>query len=329
MRRSPPGTGYLAYDTRRDMLVAYLPYANMLWEFDGFQWEERTLASSSPQPPSVLGAAFAYDEARGVCVLFGGAASGSASSLTSTWEYDGAHWTERPLPAAGPTPRRMPSMVYDSTHARLVIYGGNDLVSQSGSNRQTWAYDGASWTLLDSSGPNIGTDIAIACDSVRDRIVALSDNLYGMQTWEFDGAHWSQRLITGPSARSGGQMAYFPGIHQCIYAGGSNQSDTWSYDGSTWTRQVSGMPPRIPSKLVYDSLRQAITFVGGDSLSANGLYTVEHRDLWRFNGASWTNPLSDGPTTALAEPDDWSNHTAFVPGLSRFEAIGMQANSLA
>jgi hypothetical protein len=61
------------------------------WEYAGKNWERIDLEVS---PPTRTGHAMAYDEARGVVVLFGGSTQ-DGTLLNDLWEYDGTTWVQR------------------------------------------------------------------------------------------------------------------------------------------------------------------------------------------------------------------------------------------
>ena len=65
---------------------------------------------------------FEHDHA----ALFGGLASAAAAAkptvFGNTWEWDGAHWTQRQ--DIGPGARWGHAMAFDSIRRRVVIFGG-------------------------------------------------------------------------------------------------------------------------------------------------------------------------------------------------------------
>src|SRR5262245_52136863 len=69
------------------------------------------------------GSAMAYDSARGVTVLFGGAL-GFSPPYGDTWEWDGNTWIQRAT--QGPSPRWYAAMAYDSARGVTVLFGGTD-----------------------------------------------------------------------------------------------------------------------------------------------------------------------------------------------------------
>jgi len=84
--------------------------------------------------------------ARGVVLLYGGAAAHQGALLNDMWQWDGSHWTQIRL--AGPTPghRYQPVMVYDRARTQTVLYGG---IGDSG---DTWEWDGHRWRQGASGG---------------------------------------------------------------------------------------------------------------------------------------------------------------------------------
>jgi hypothetical protein len=66
--------------------------------------------------------AMAYDAARGVTVLFGGAYSNSSGANGETWEWNGTAWTWRAV--SGPAPRDGHAVVYDAARGVTVLFGG-------------------------------------------------------------------------------------------------------------------------------------------------------------------------------------------------------------
>src|SRR5262245_25207162 len=69
-------------------------------------------------PSARSGHAMAYDDARRVVLLFGGA---STTMLGDLWSWDGGRWTR--LSTSGPPARDEAVMVFDSRRQRLVLFG--------------------------------------------------------------------------------------------------------------------------------------------------------------------------------------------------------------
>ena len=103
----------------------------------------------------------AFDDERGVVVLFGGNQGGGEPYCGDTWEYDGTEWTER-IDSTPPSAREGAAAAYDATSERecVVLFGGYD----STYKQDTWTWDGTAgdWTLESSSGPSARYQHALA-----------------------------------------------------------------------------------------------------------------------------------------------------------------------
>ncbi|MBI1827422.1 MAG: hypothetical protein HYR83_13665 [Planctomycetes bacterium] len=100
----------------------------------------------------------AFDEHRGVTVMFGGA--NISGRLADTWEWDGSIWRRVEDGTSGPSRRVGAAMAYDLDHQRSVVFGG------SGTNppwySDTWVWDGQYWDILNTSGPTARTGAYLA-----------------------------------------------------------------------------------------------------------------------------------------------------------------------
>lgn len=141
---APSAAGAMAHDAGRGRLlyfggtVAFAKYADTTFTWDGTRWEELGVAGT---PPPRSGAALAYDARRGRMVLFGGMGTlnGQQRYLFDTWELNGNSWTESSV--QGPQDLRdWPSMTYDQTRRRIVLWG-----KQNEEDARVWEYDGRAW----------------------------------------------------------------------------------------------------------------------------------------------------------------------------------------
>ncbi len=200
----------------------------------------------------------AYDSRMGMVILFGGAASTPHGRLSDTWAWNGTTWL--PLhPPLSPPPRDSASMVYDAARGTIVLFGG---VSDSG-------------TLLGD-------------------------------TWTWDGTTWTeQHSPSSPPARDGAGMAYDP-VHRVVvlFGGETAQgrvtpalSDTWTWDGTTWTEQhpPSSPPARSGAGMAYNVATQQMVLFGGG-------YGYPLNDTWTWNGTTWTEqyPSTSPPARSHA-----------------------------
>ncbi len=285
-----------AFDSARNRLVEYgrawtgSPDA-LTYEFDGAQWFER---DDLAVLPFLINREMAFDESRGVCVMYGEG---------FTWEYDGNAWTQR-FPATTPSPRIDYRMTYHAGRQTVVLHGGRPNTGVSSSFGDLWEFDGIDWTLLDDSGPP-RVEHGFVYDSIRDRLVVFGGRDFLTvfdDTWEWDGNSWSAvNTATAPSARVHHGMAFDPTSGQVVMFGGAPQffppyfGDTWTYDGVNWTQgQFESPSERNHAAMAYDTARDKAILYGGFDEPL-----VELNGTWELEGPSWTQrfPATQPPAS--------------------------------
>jgi MYXO-CTERM domain-containing protein len=303
-RRAIVMFGGMAYDG--DTYVAAANGETWEWSTTTGRWTQRTGSPSSDGgavavPDPRLGAAMAFDSARGRFVLFGGRA-GSGYDLDDTWEWDPSTgiWTNVSAAGGHPSARSQHGMVYEKSTGKVLLYGGGR-----------------------SDPKNIdGTGIT----------VSLAD------TWEYDPAThaWKQSTVTeGPSARHAFGMAW-DGLHgkavlfggmQTLTAGvtGTPKQDTWQWDPATssWTERTAiGAKPsqRYGHAMTFDGSRGKVVLFGGFDIGTGAGLT----DLWIMEPTTfaWTNlPLDargvaqDGLMFASLVSDDVGGRLELLAGV--------------
>lgn len=323
----PRGVIGMAFDRARERMVSFggisprlfgtqtrFPETTDTWERDGSGvWQVVTDGA----PPRRTQAAMAYDEARGVSVLFGGTACGFDQFFCpwgdpsgrifyhDTWEWNGTTWNRASF--AGPSYHRFHSMAYDSVRQRVVTYGGTEESGVTG--RTLYEWDGTSWTPRPTTPdpvhgfPPPVLPSPIAFDRARNTFVLF---LY-WETWELDGAgQWHRRAVHGNRNVSGSGWFGFvePGsmVHDSdrgrtlLYtilntSPTTNTGALWEWTGSTWLRKITApLPVSEGIAIEYDSGRRRTV------LASTGRGTLLSDDVfeWRF--------FADDPTCSLGPP---------------------------
>jgi hypothetical protein len=259
-------------------------------------------------PGARAGAAAAFDERRGVVVLFGGSAADA-----STWEFDGSSW-RRIETAEAPAGRTGHRMVYDSHVRRVMLFGGRR-AGDGQSLNDLWQYDGKHWSRVQARvRPSPRSNAGLAYDSARRRLVLFGGETGGGQalgdTWQFSDATW-RRVPTAqvPRARTRHQMVYDERHGVVILQGGGasvsgpDLNDTWAFDGASW--QMVDHRGEIPATgggaTVYDPIRRQSLISGGRAAAwshPTGPRTGASAATRRFDGAAW----SALPTSATPPP---------------------------
>jgi hypothetical protein len=170
-------------------------------------------------------------------------------------------WTQRALYAFVPPRRFASTLTWDAAHQQLVLFGGIDGTS----------FYGDTWTASATS------DVwSITC----------------------------YPPCTPPSARAGHAAAYDVARGKVVLYGGggsSYDSDTWEWDGTTWTQRCSGCAPgtRAYAAMAWDPVRGHVILFGGvGGLAGN----APVGDTWQWDGTSWTalTPASSPPARYAA-----------------------------
>ncbi|MCB9879569.1 MAG: hypothetical protein H6835_18395 [Planctomycetes bacterium] len=236
----PPRWGHrMVYDTRRHMLVTFggrspttTATANDTWEYDGTDWQQVSPAAS---PNARAFYSMAFDQRRGVTVLYGTQSGGSVTGGNQTWTYDGSTWLQVLTPTTPPG-LETPAMAYDAARGVVVMFGGWDGFGGTMYD-QTWEFDGSDWTLrTTANAPSARYRSACCYDEVRGRIV-----LYGgfgsgtalTDTWEYDGNDWTQIAASGPVKSAESYMTWDLLTGAPLHFGGSGptgaSNETWIY----------------------------------------------------------------------------------------------------
>lgn len=196
-------------------------------------WTRIDVAQS---PPPRRHLAMAFDELRGVSVVFGGYASGPLY-FNDTWEWDGTLW-RRGQDASPPGSREEAAMAWDGVNGKVLLSGG-------GFDETTYLWDGMDWSPVPVMTPPPPRKAAcIAWDPLRRRVVMFGG--YGADigvvrdTWEWDGTQWTQMDPVTTPTTSGGAMAYDPVVGKIVLVpeAGMINPGTWTWDGAEWTRTV-------------------------------------------------------------------------------------------
>ena len=219
-------------------------------------------------------------------VLFGGSSGSGSQNFGDTWTFDGASWTL--ATSAGPSPRWGAAMA--TLNGSVVLFGGNCFggSSDDGYADDTWVFDGATWTLMLTSGPPARDSAAMAAINGKVVLFGGENGSAGSgfgDTWTFDGTTWTQ-VPTAPPADLAPAMATLG--DQIVLSG---YGDTWTFDGATWTQiSTSGPPARQWASMA--ALSGGVVLFGG--LGSEGGSAPDLGDTWSFGG-TWTQASSSGP----------------------------------
>ena len=294
---------------------------NDTWLWNGTTWTQvddtgdpGCTTTCTASPPVRAFATMVYDPTTGNVVLFGG--QNGSGTLNDTWLWNGTTWTQvddtgdpgcTTTCTASPPMRGYASIAYDLTTGDVVLFGGY----QSGGVdlNDTWLWNGTTWTQVDDTGDPGCTTACTNSPSARfDATMAqatssvvlfggLSFALVAVQndTWLWNGITWTQVDDTGdpgctttctasPPVREDEAMAYDPTTGDVVLFGGignSVLSDTWLWNGITWTQVDDTGDPgcttactnspsaRYYVTMTYDPTTGDVVLFGGLGLGGN------------------------------------------------------------
>lgn len=287
---SPPGltSAALAYDTQRSVAVMFGGTSQWTqeagwnsiddtWEWDGNDWIE---AHPEHSPASRYGAAAAFDEKRGVTVLFGGTGQ-DEPFYGDTWEWDGVDW-RKASPAQSPSARQAPVMYYDPTRETVILYGGSSYDSETMSNLffdDVWEWDGSNWKQIPLEQSRRTASSAIVFDPFKQSPMLMDGE--GLWTWQ-DILWFPLDYPRVPVSRWASQLTYYPPVQEIVLFGGFEGEqvfdDTWVFDGQDWRQIVSATrpPARNGHVMFFDQTRGTVMLFGG--LNGGTFY----QDMWEL-----------------------------------------------
>ena len=192
-------------------------------------------------------------------------------------------------PSDAPAARGGHAMTYDSHHGLALMFGGG---SRQQSFNDLWAWNGKRWQRLAESGPSPRDSSTFAYDSKRNRAIVVGGrSINGLvdDTWEWDGTQWHERKVSGPGIRLHHFAAYDVRRGRLVLYGGlkpidktvERLTDTWEWDGATWTRRDTEGFAAFPSSIAYDEARRHVR-------RTRGLHAgPQRRDVRRHLGIHW------------------------------------------
>jgi hypothetical protein len=246
-----------------------LVYLGTAWEWDGSRWRQQATAA-----PPLEDTALSYDSARGRLVLVG-TASGKATDLLQTWEYDGQTWAQIAA-AVAPPPRWGSCMTYDAARSRTVLFGGRVMQAVSGGSIQfnaddTWEWDGQTWVEVSvAARPDARIFHGMAWDEVGNRVVLFggSGGPTGQldDTWTYDGSSWTPLGSNVNPPHYYGRLTYDDVERRIVLVGGEFGVEpagrTWFLQGNVWSPLSSSMQPAGDGAVAFDPLHRQVVFYG-------------------------------------------------------------------
>ncbi|HKQ98554.1 MAG TPA: hypothetical protein VJV75_11825, partial [Candidatus Polarisedimenticolia bacterium] len=133
----------------------------------------------------------------------------------------------------------------DRVRGKVVLFGGN--LTNGGD--ETWEWDGARWTKIDSAITEGRFNAVMTWDAARGRVVRYggwNGKERTADTWLYDGRTWEPVPVSGAPARNHAAMVYDAARGRAVMFGGHEGTlvfgDLWEWDGRAWIRRLATPP---------------------------------------------------------------------------------------
>ena len=149
----------------------------------------------------------------------------------------------------------------------------------------TWTEQAPATHPLGRSGAAMAYDAATGTAVLFGGVGGRLKILKFADTWTWDGSTWTKQAPTAhPPPLVGTGMAYDAATRTAVLFGGASvktgrdAGGTWTWDGSTWTKQAPAASPPAwgAAGMAYDAATHSVVLFGGP----NG-------DTWTWNGSTW------------------------------------------
>ncbi len=305
----------MAYDSTHDRVVLFGgwdgSYDNETWVYNFTDNTWTNMNPSSLKPSGRFGHSMVYDSTHDRMILFGGIDGGTGGRETWVYNYTDNTWTNMNPSSSKPTGRQFHSMVYDSTHDRVILFGGNDNTA----NDETWVYNYTdnTWTNMNPSSPkpNARDQHSMVYDSTHDRIILFGGyNPSGMvrfdDTWIYTLTDniWKNVIASiKPSSRFYCSIAYDSTNDRVILFGGNDGSvddETWEYffqdnyyQNGTYTSTTKDLTDmyKITGNITWEPSTQPIGTnlqvqigISPTTSDEDFIFTAPNSSIFKFNG---------------------------------------------
>jgi len=270
------------------------------YNYSGNSWSR-----AIPIPLSRTRHSMTYDSTHNQVILFGGI-NKNGNLNEETWIYTCSNNSWKNMnPTTKPSARMGHSMVYDSTHDQVILFGG--YIGGVEDSDETWiyTYNNNSWKKMDPLiKPSKREDYSMVYDSTHDQVILYGGHSYNphntsviySETWiyTYNSNSWKkENPLINPSARSGHSMVYDSSHDQVILFGGYDENwqvtdETWiyTYSNNSWNNMNPLTKPSARSghSMVYDSTHDQVILFGG-------WYCQSDDAIWIYNYTDniWTN----------------------------------------
>ena len=214
---------------------------------------------------------------------------------TMFWSVSVASVQAQNIDSVAPPHRRHHAVAYDPVGSRVLLFGGQHLVSNTEAPmlQDLWSWNGRQWTqLAEQSGLSMIAHHIYASPTG----IFITANRLGL-TARWDGQHWATVVNDSATRREMAAGAFDAQRNRFVLFGGHVDGrafprDTWEFDGQRWHHMAADGPAaRLGGAMAFDSDRHVTVMFGGLDSAGRKL-----RDTWEWNGARWSRVSNTGPS---------------------------------
>jgi hypothetical protein len=262
------------------------------WSWDVNGWHQLPTAIA---PPGVSYPAFAYDEANGSAVLYGGLGGDG-----STWQWNGLAWRQL-HPRVHPPTGAFAAAAYDPRRRAVQLATVCCQTAGAGTRApvQMWEWQTDTWRVLRAANPPaLSRAPLITYDVARGELLLLTqgsspisndtDQVTATSTlWSLDGTQWRRRATpqSPPYDPLRDRLAYDPASHTVVLFQGGDLP-TWTWNGSTWRALSAAGGPLYSGAMATDATAGKLLIFGGQvpSEDLSSVWTLVSGRWQRISG---------------------------------------------
>ncbi len=271
-----------------------------IWSWNGSAWTkiEGDAINSGETPEEILN----------ILSISGTLYAATADTVdgAQVWSWNGSAWSQ-----IGGEYLNSSWGYFQLSYVSSMTTGNGYLYAGTGAtagDAMVWQWDGSTWTMIAGQGQNSSWsrnayDLVSSMTTYKGNLyVGLAISANEAEVWKWNGSTWSQ--VGGDSLNSGWATGYESvrslTVHNgLLYAGigdsAATDDEVWSWNDSSWTKvggdsvnsswtNTGGVPDYVENLISW----------GGDlyaGLSGAGSGDAE---IWKFNGATWSQIGGDG-----------------------------------
>ncbi len=257
-----------------------------------------------PLEPPRQSAAVAEADAAGHVLYSGG--RDRADVRDALWSSEGLGWRSVGRELAWPAARARAASAIEASTGRWVVFGGSVGLGDL-AHRDTWSWDGWSWTETASSGPPL-LDAALAWDATAQALVLVGtqDMVSETTAWTLRGGSW-QAAGMWPEPLDGVAAAYASAVGGVVISGsvgGGHSRYFQRVDDVISEWDTPNATTRLAS-LSSNAAGTVLLALGG----VRGTRPVD--ELWIHRGGAWSQWMP----SADPSPSPRSQHAAAFDAL--------------